>query len=68
MGCWQPLSISEDQTSLAHTCFIPNAFFTAGLIANFGLWALGRVQLARRALGAATKLTMREILEARART
>lgn len=68
MGCWHPQEVSEEQTNLAHTCFIPNAFFAEGLIVNFGMWALARVQRALRALCPEVEnLTMREILEARYR-
>lgn len=69
MGCWHALQVSEREFRLAHTCFIPNAFFVEGLVVNLGLWALARVQLAKRMLRRdEPNLTMMEILEARVRT
>jgi hypothetical protein len=68
LGCWHPLQVSEHETRLAHTCFVPNAFFVEGLVVNLGLWAIGRVQLAKRALRRdEPNLTMMEILKARGR-
>jgi hypothetical protein len=68
MGCWHPLRVSDREVRLAHTCFVPNAFYAEGLVTNFALWAIARVQLAKQALnGGEPNLTMRQILEARAR-
>jgi hypothetical protein len=66
IGRWHPYESSQDQTFLAHSCFVPNEFFARGLVQNYGLWAIARAQWARGILLPDTKnLTMREILETR---
>jgi hypothetical protein len=65
-GRWHPLMVSEEQASLVHTIFIPNAYFRDGLVVNFALWAIARVGWTREKLLPKEKdLTMIEILEQR---
>jgi hypothetical protein len=47
-GCWHPEETSADRADWAHTCFVPNALFRPGLVANFVFWAIARVQWVRR--------------------
>lgn len=46
LGCWHPHG-ADDKAVVAHSCFIPNAFFVRGLVAHFAFWALQRVRWAR---------------------
>lgn len=49
LGCWHPYG-TDEEPGLAHSCFIPNAFFVRGLVAYFAFWALQRVRWARQVL------------------
>ena len=68
LGCWHPQEASENVANWAHTCFIPNALFRSGLVANFAFWAMARVQWVRHTRFPQLKdQTMAEILESRFR-
>lgn len=66
LGRWHPLAVSEKESCLAHTSFVPNMYFQDGLIINFALWAIARVRWAReKLLPGMNDLTMLQILEDR---
>jgi hypothetical protein len=48
LGCWHPDPITENEANLAHSCFIPNAFFGSGLVTSLALWSIARVKWVRR--------------------
>lgn len=65
-GRWHPLTASDGATHLAHTSFVPNAYFNKGIVVNSAFWALARVRWTReRLLPDEQDLTMIEILENR---
>jgi hypothetical protein len=49
LGCWHPHG-TDEEALVAHSCFIPNAFYVPGLVAYFAFWALHRVRWARHRL------------------
>ena len=66
LGRWYPEKVANGMTLLVHGAFVPNQYFAAGLVTNFGAWAIARAQWARTILLPNVKnLTMREILQAR---
>lgn len=66
LGCWHFNEISDEQRILAHSCFVPNVFFSDGLLTNYGMWAIARGYWAGAfLLPDAKHLTMSEILKAR---
>jgi hypothetical protein len=77
-GRWHTRAVTKSQAgladvpqefNLAHTCFIPNAYFVDGLVVNYALWAMARLRWAReRLIPDEEDLTMPEILEHRRRS
>lgn len=66
LGCWHIKLTGENKGRLAHSCFVPNALYRPGLVANFALWSIARVRWVRRErFPDMIDRTMAEILNAR---
>lgn len=66
LGSWQPRKVDDVTSRLAHSVFIPNAFYRPGLATNVAMWQIRRAMWIKRLRWPELPdCTMAEVLERR---